>query len=218
MVSSFSTTRLIDSSPYGEEDVCSRAFVHVSITIASTDYLIMTSTNNITMKWNREIETQHTHKEVGLTDTRVICVQIFRCHELRYQRTFTHRRIAQHKYSVRLRIKKKWIRMWFNCSSPSSIDTCTVHCPDWKCYFHDSMPNCMWPMCAVNYPDWLPLNVPCYKHIESLLFVEKGQISWVLSYLEFELATLLLERLRRDFNESPRFTTPLPVMEKWRKR
>lgn len=34
------------------------------------------------------------------------------------------------------------------------------------------------------------------------------------SVLEFELATLLLERLRRLFSESPRLTTPLPVIEK----
>lgn len=49
-------------------------------------------------------------------------------------------------------------------------------------------------------------------------------VEWVaiffsnLIYLEFELATLLLERLRRDFSESPRLTTPLPVIEKCRRR
>jgi len=39
---------------------------------------------------------------------------------------------------------------------------------------------------------------------------------WVVrcSVLELELATLLLERLRRLLRESPRFTTPLPVIEK----
>lgn len=35
-----------------------------------------------------------------------------------------------------------------------------------------------------------------------------------VTHLELELATLLLERLRRLLSESPRFTTPLPVMEK----
>lgn len=35
-----------------------------------------------------------------------------------------------------------------------------------------------------------------------------------IAYLELELATLLFERLRRLFNESPRLTTPFPVIEK----
>lgn len=39
-----------------------------------------------------------------------------------------------------------------------------------------------------------------------------------ITYLELELATLLFERLRLLFSESPRLTTPLPVMEKCRSR
>lgn len=34
------------------------------------------------------------------------------------------------------------------------------------------------------------------------------------TYLEFELATELLDLLRRLFSESPRLTMPLPVIEK----
>lgn len=50
-----------------------------------------------------------------------------------------------------------------------------------------------------------------WKAFKRKKLVEQG---YCATYLELELATLLFDLLRRLFNESPRLTMPLPVIEK----